>query len=95
MLNANWYNASNFYVRANLTYESPLLVLSWLPWVGRVIEKERIYVSMLGVKYLCPYTEVGYSFTNRVFSMGIFTGFSQRHYEGIGVKFGFELFSKW
>ena len=95
MLNANWYNASNFYVRANFTYESPLLVLSWLPWVGRVIEKERIYVSMLGVKYLCPYTEVGYSFTNRVFSMGIFTGFSQRHYEGIGVKFGFELFSKW
>lgn len=95
LLNSNWYNASPFYVRGNVTYESPLLVLSWLPFVGRVIEKERVYMSILGVKYLFPYAEVGYSFTNRLFSMAVFTGFSRRRYEGIGIKFGFELFKGW
>ncbi len=95
LLNANWYNASRFYARANFTYESPLLVLSWLPYIGRIIEKERLYMSVLAVKHLWPYTEIGYSFTNRVFSMAIFTGFSQRHYEGFGVKFGIELFNGW
>ena len=95
LLNSNWYNASDYYVRINTTYESPLMLLAWIPKVGQIIEKERIYMSALTVRKLYPYIEFGYGFTNRIFSMGIFTGFSNHHYEGIGVKFGFELFENW
>lgn len=95
LLNSNWYNASDYYVRANATYEAPLLLLSFCPLVGQVIEKERIYMSALAVNRMLPYIEVGYGFTNRVFSMGIFTGLSPRHFEGVGLKFGFELFNNY
>lgn len=95
MLNANWYNASDYYVRANMTWESPLMLLSWLPWVGRIMERERIYCSLLAVRHLHPYTEYGYGFTNRLFSMGIFAALRNQHFEGIGFKMGLELFSKW
>ena len=47
LLNSNWYNASKFYSRANITYESPLLILSWVPIVGKYIETERIYSNWL------------------------------------------------
>lgn len=95
LLNANWYNASDYYIRANATYETPLLFLSWMPLVGQVVEKERIYVSALSIRKLCPYMEAGYGFTNRVFSMGIFCGWSLQHFEGVGIKMGFELFNNW
>ena len=43
LLRSDNYNASNYYIRANFTYESPLLLLSWLPLVGNYMETERIY----------------------------------------------------
>ena len=95
LLQSEWYNASDYYVRVNSTYESPLMLLSWLPIVGKVIEKERIYMSALAVRNYFPYVECGYGFTNNIFSMGIFTGFSSKHFEGFGFKFGLELFEKW
>ena len=95
LLNSNWYNASDYYVRANMTYESPLMLLSWLPWVGRIVEKERIYCSSLIVRHLHPYMEYGYGFTNRLFSMGIFAAMRNTQFDGMGFKFGFELFSRW
>ena len=82
-------------MRLNSTYEAPLLLLSWIPVVGQVVEKERIYISALSVRKYTPYFEAGYGFTNRLFSIGIFGGWSPRHFEGVGVKFGFELFNNW
>ena len=95
LLDGNWYNAADYYFRAHATYESPLLLLSWIPIAGQVLEKERIYISALGMRRLSPYVECGYGFTNRVFSMGVFAAFSNKGYEDIGFKFGFELFNKW
>lgn len=95
LLNSNWYNVSDYYVRWNSTYESPLLLLSWCPLIGQVVEKERIYASALIVRKLYPYVECGYGFTNRVFSMGIFLGASNHHFEGVGLKLGLELFDNW
>lgn len=95
LLNSNWYNASKYYIRANLTYESPLLLLSFCPLIGQIVEQERIYVNALAINKYLPYVELGYGFVNRAFSMGIFCGASPRHLEGIGVKFGFELFNNW
>lgn len=88
------YNTSSYYVRWNLTYESPLLMLSWLPWVGHYMEMERLYVSYLDVERIHPYVEVGYGFTTRLLSMGVFVS-NGRGNRTFGCKFGFELFRHW
>ena len=95
LLDREWYNASQYYVRANVTYESPLMILSRLPYVGRFIETERIYVSALFVEHLHPYIEYGYGFTNRVFSIGLFAATKNTEFDGVGARFAFELFDDW
>lgn len=95
LLNSNWYNASEYYVRSNLTYESPLLLLSRLPLVGHFMEKERVYVNTLFVRHLHPYMEYGYGFKTRLFSLGAFVAQRNWSFDGAGVKFGLELFRDW
>lgn len=95
LLNSNWYNASEYYVRTNITYESPLMLLSRIPLAGRLIEMERIYVNTLYVERLHPYMECGYGFTNRYFSLGVFLATSNHDFKGIGCRFSFELFRDW
>ena len=95
LLNSNWYNASEYYARTNITYESPLMLLSRIPFVGRLMEMERIYANILVVEHLYPYIEYGYGFTNRFFSMGIFLATRNKDFAGIGCRFGFELFRDW
>ena len=95
LLNREMYNTSRYYVRANMTYESPLMLMSRLPIVGKVIEMERVYVSGLLVDKLHPYTEWGYGFTNRLFSIGAFVATKNFKYDGIGCRVGLELFRDW
>lgn len=95
LLSGNTYNRSDYYIRANATYESPLLILSWLPCVGKYMEMERMHVSTLDVKGIHPYIETGYGFTTRWFSAGVFVAFNQWEFDAVGIKWGFELFRKW
>lgn len=95
LLNSNWYNASEYYIRTNTTYESPLMLLSRIPYVGRLMEMERIYINTLFVEHLHPYIEYGYGFTNRFFSMGVFLATRNKKFDGFGCRFGFELFRDW
>ena len=95
LLDRNWYNASEYYVRGNLTFETPMLAVAWIPLIGRFIERERVYVNALCVEKLHPYAEWGYGFTTRLFSTAMFVAFNQKKFEGFGVKFGFELFRNW
>ena len=95
LLSSKWYNESKYYVRANATYESPLLITSRLPWVGHFIETERIYISALSVKQLHPYFELGYGFTTRLFSVGMFVANRNGKFSGFGCRFGLELFRHW
>lgn len=95
LLNSQWYNASTYYARINTSYESPLLLLSWLPWIGKYFETERIYASALQIEHISPYFEVGYGFTTRYFSIGVFGSFVNRGFNSFGSKFTFELFRKW
>lgn len=95
LLNSNWYNASKFYLRSNLTYEAPLMLVSRLPIVGKYIEMERIYTNFLFTDKLHPYLEYGYGFTNRIFSTGIFFSVSNKKIDGFGMKFGIEMFRDW
>lgn len=95
LLSSEWYNASRYYLRANMTYESPLLLLTHTPWIGHFIELERIYASGLSVKDLSNYFEFGYGFTTRWLSIATFVAMREGKYDGFGCKFGVELFRKW
>jgi hypothetical protein len=95
LLNSNKYNDSKWYARANLTYENQLLFGARLPLVGHFIEMERIYASILGSQDCKPYIELGYGFTTRLFSMGLFMSNDSGKIKEFGCKFGFELFRHW
>lgn len=95
LLESNWYNASEFYIRSNVTYESPMLILSRLPIIGKYLETERIYINFLFTDKLHPYIEYGYGFKNKIFSSGIFFATSNKKIDGFGVRFGLELFRDW
>lgn len=95
LLNSQWYNSSDYYVRGNFTYEAPMIGIAWLPQIGRFVEAERLYVSALAVNQLHPYTEWGYGITTRLMSLGVFAAFKNTEFDGIGFRFGFELFRHW
>lgn len=95
VLNSEDYNKSNYYIRTNLTYESPLMFLSNLPILGHFIEMERVYVNTLFARDNHPYMELGYGLTNRVFSIGLFVATKNNKYDGVGCRIGLELFRDW
>src|SRR5574344_302546 len=95
LLSSKWYNSSNYYIRMNATYESPIMLVSWFPLIGKYIEMERIYASILSVKDLHPYMECGYGIKSRVLSIGVFTAFKENKFFEFGCEFGFELFRHW
>lgn len=95
LVKSEWYNASRWYLRYNTTYETPMLVMSWLPLVGRFIESERIYLNVLQLEHTPSYAELGYGFSNRLFSVGLFTNFMNGKFGSFGAKFSFELFNRW
>lgn len=95
LLNKNWYNASKYYFRNNITYESPLLLVSRIPFIGKFIETERLYGNILLTDKLHPYAEIGYGLTNRLFSVGLFSGVSNKTFAGAGIRFSLELFRDW
>ena len=95
LVDSRWYNESNYYLRSHVSYDSPLLMLSWVPLIGRIVETERVYLSALSIEHTRPYFEVGYGFQNRFFSTGIFASFLNTQYQSFGCKFTIELFRRW
>ncbi len=95
LLNSRWYNESRYYVRGNASYDSPLLIGTCVPYLGKYIERERFYFSSAIVDHTRPYFEIGYSFTNRYISAGIFASFLNTDFQRIGFDFEFELFRRW
>ena len=95
LLDDDEFNASNYYIRANVSYESPLLFATWLPYVGKYIEKERFYLSAVQVERSRPYFELGYGFSNRYLSAGAFASFRNTEFLNFGFKFEVELFRRW
>ena len=82
-------------MRSNVSYESPMLFATWLPYFGKYIEKERFYISNVILEKTRPYFELGYGFTNRYISVGLFASFFNSRFEKIGINFDFELFKRW
>lgn len=95
LLNGSEFNRSNYYIRANASYESPLVFATWLPYVGKYIEKERFYFNSVLLERSRPYYEFGYGFTNRYISVAAFASFKSNHFQRVGFKFDFEIFRRW
>ena len=95
LLRSRVYNESDFYLRANVSYDSPMMVGSWVPYLGKYIERERFYLGTAVVERSKPYFELGYSFTNRYISIGLFAGFKGTKYQEVGFDFEYELFRRW
>lgn len=95
LLDNHLYNQSNYYFRANFTYESPFILLAWTPFVGNFIERERLYLSDLHAKGAQPYVELGYALKTRLASVGAFISCLNGKYKDFGIKLGFELFRQW
>ena len=95
LLSSRMYNESDYYFRNNVSYESPLLFATWFPYLGKYIEKERLYVSSVILGHTRPYAELGYGFTNRYISVGLFASFLGTEFQKIGISFDFELFKRW
>ncbi|MCR5680214.1 MAG: DUF5686 family protein [Prevotella sp.] len=95
LISTQFYNASRYYLRGNVSFESPLLGVSYVPLVGRFVECERAYLSTIALAHTRLYSELGYGFSCRVFSMGFFASFLGLDYQEMGCKFTFELFRRW
>lgn len=94
LLDGRWYNASRQYWRANVTYESPFILLRPLNrWLG-MVQQERLYGGILFMPHLNPYVELGYGIGTHVFDVGIFVSSISGEFDTVGFKFTFELFNK-
>ena len=95
LLDSKVYNESSYYFRNNVSYETPMLFATWLPYIGKYIEKERLYFSNVIVQHARPYFELGYGLTNRYVSLGFFVSFYNASFQEAGITFDFELFKRW
>jgi hypothetical protein len=95
LLSGSEYNRSDYYIRGNISYESPMVFGTWLPYLGKYIEKERCYLSGVQLSHSRPYYEFGYGFTNRYISLGLFASFRGHRFDGCGLQVDFELFKRW
>jgi hypothetical protein len=87
------FYASDQYVQVHLMYQSPFILLQFFEKaIARYVSVERLYFSLLQTPALPSYTEIGYGLGNHLFNIALFAGFSKLNYQGIGVKFAFELF---
>lgn len=95
LLDGDWYNASQWYGRAHLTYEAPFILLPRTRKLMGLVHSERIYLSTLYTIHFHPYVEMGYGIGTYLFDLGIFVSNANGKFREIGCKFTFELFSGW
>lgn len=92
LLDTRWYNESRHYLRLTAAYESPMLFLSRIPGLSRLVQSERVYCNLLNVRHLPFYSEWGYAFSTHLFDLGTFLGASTGHSLQFGVKFALRFF---
>ena len=95
LLDSRLYNISRYYLNSNISFDSPLMMTSFFPYVGHYIERERFYWNGVLIQNTRPYWELGYGFTTRFCSVGLFGSFLDLSFQKIGIKFTLELFRRW
>ncbi|MCC8155188.1 MAG: DUF5686 family protein, partial [Tannerellaceae bacterium] len=94
LLAGEWYNASDRYLQAHFMYQSPFILFQLfnVKAAARYVISERLYFSTVTTPVLPQYSEIGYGIGNHIFNVAVFAGFQKAEYQGIGLKFAFELF---
>ena len=87
------YNEIDKYLRANIKYDAPLILVPSLFRKVKYITKERLYCNMLLVDTMDPYIEMGYGIGTNFFNVGLFWGGEITKWDMVGVKFTFEVFN--
>ena len=93
LLDRQWFNSSRNYVRSNVTYESPFILLRPLNRILGMIQQERLYGGVLFMPHLKPYVELGYGIGTHIFDVGTFVSLMNGKFDTVGFKFTFELFN--
>ena len=94
LLDGRFYNSSRNYLRGNVSYESPFILLRPLNRLIGMVQYERLYGGVLFMPHLNPYIELGYGIGTHVFDVGAFVSVVNGRFDTIGFKFSFELFNK-
>jgi hypothetical protein len=93
LLGREWFYASDRYAQLHVMYQNPFMLLPLFEKAAtKYVFAERLYLSQLWTPALPSYTEIGYGIGNHLFDIAVFAGFSRLSYQGVGVKFAFELF---
>ncbi|MDO4715779.1 MAG: DUF5686 family protein [Bacteroidales bacterium] len=95
LLDARWYNLSSYYAQASTAYESPMLLMSRLGSLSRLIHTERLYANVLCSSLLRPYVEVGYGIRTPVLDIGLFVSGAHGKQLSAGISFEYRLFDGW
>lgn len=85
------YNEIDKYLRANIKYDAPLLLVPSLLRKMKYISHERLYCNLLLVDTMDPYIEMGYGIGTNIFNVGLFWGGEITKWDMVGVKFTFEV----
>lgn len=91
LLDSRWYNESNYYARLSVAYESPMLWLSRIRFLSRMVHQERLYVNLLSVRSLPIYTEWGYGISLHLMDLAGFISVAGKSQTSIGGKVVFRL----
>lgn len=92
LLDSEWYNAENKYLRAHLTYEAPFLSLQKLFPRVKLFKNEFVYCNTLFISHLRPYMEFGYGVATPYVDMGLFVSSQNLKMHRVGYKINFSLF---
>jgi hypothetical protein len=85
------YSTSDKYLEAHVYYETPFLLLKFLPFFNnRMLWQEGAQLNYLHTNGIKHYMELGYTI-GIVWQAGIFTGFENFKYRSFGVKLSLPL----
>lgn len=87
------YNDIKKYVRLNLKYDAPFLLVPILFKHVPVVVNERLYYNMLFVPNMKPFVEIGYGIGTFIANVGLFWGGEITKMNKFGVKLTIELFN--
>ena len=95
LLDRHWYNESNYYALLCTAYESPMLLLSRVPLISKIIKKERVYLNAVSLHALNAYVEGGYGISSDFFDGAVFFGGGNASGFQFGAKISLRFFDNW
>jgi hypothetical protein len=90
------YSTNDYYLKGSISYQTPLLLIKYIPGISKLGWNENIYLNYLTTPALKNYTEVGYSLSEIYYmgTAGIYASFTDGKYNGFGIRVSILFFAK-